>query len=560
MLAPTLLAEGPLVSVDIETTGCRPGSSSIIEIGAARIEGGAVVDTFSALVHPAEPVPASIERLTGITEAMVAQAAPIEEVMHSFVRFAQGAVLVAHNHRFDMGFLDYQSEMVSGNPFPRPILDTLCLARLLHPELERNNLRELAAFYGVTVVPNHRALPDAVATAEILIAMLPELAERGITSAGETAKFCGIAVASDLSAKLTLATTIPNEPGVYLFRNSCDAVIYVGRARDLHTKVRSHFYASSCDGDSPAALAESVQYFPCSSALDARLLETHLRYRYQPEYNHDTTTPRAPLYLHVDTGATYPALQLTRRRLTNGSLFGPLTNRWAATTTVDVLSRIHGLRRCRRTIAECRAHRCTYREHGTCPAESTYAEGPERYARRVERALAALAGPPDDTRVQLQEMRDRLARNEEFEQAAYFRDGLRAYERTVAGLAMAARSRQVPVSVLVEGDPASLTLSFIVNGWRFTTIRATRDGLDRTALEARIRRALDRAVRRVASNPPLTAKRLEELAVVDAYVQQHAPLVIPVDGGVDAATTAVMHTVRRMFRIPRRRHAAASDA
>ena len=108
MLAPTLLTEGPFVTVDIETTGCRPGTSSIIELGAARIEHGAVVDTFSMLVRPTEPIPAAIERLTGISDAMVAHAPSVDEVVRAFSSFAAGAVLVAHNHRFDLGFLDYE--------------------------------------------------------------------------------------------------------------------------------------------------------------------------------------------------------------------------------------------------------------------------------------------------------------------------------------------------------------------------------------------------------------------------------------------------------------------
>ncbi|MHB1451135.1 MAG: exonuclease domain-containing protein [Coriobacteriia bacterium] len=558
MLAPTLLAEGSFVTVDIETTGCRPGTSSIIELGAARIEGGAVVDTFTMLVHPTEPIPAAIERLTGISEAMVAQAPSTEEAVRAFAAFARGAVLVAHNHRFDLGFLDYECELVCGSPFPRPILDTLCLARALHPEIERNNLRDLAAFYGVPTVPNHRALPDAVATAEILIAMIPELAERGITTAGETARLCGIADAGSLSEKLTLATNIPDEPGVYLFRNGCDAIVYVGRARNLRTKVRSHFYATTGNGDAPAGVTEAVQYIQCSSALDAQLLEARLRYRYQPEYNHNTTTPRTPLYLHVDTEATYPTILVTQRRLRSGDLFGPLTNRWAATTTADALSRIYGLRRCRRTIAECRAYRCARRDRGACSAEAIYAAGPERYRERVSEVLATLRDTAEPMRERLQEMRDRLARGEEFEQAAYFRDALRAYDRTIAGLAMAKRSRALPVSVLVEGDSHALTLSVLINGWRFTTLRAAREGLDRPGLESRVRRSLERALRRAALNPPLTAQRLEEMAVVDAYVQQHSPLVIPVDGDSDAATAAVMRAVRKLFRIPRRRHATPS--
>lgn len=560
MLAPTLLTQGPFVAVDIETTGCRPGTSSIIEIGAARIERGRIVDTLSALVRPTEPIPAVVERLTGITDQMVASAPTIGEVIGVFAAFAHGAVLLAHSHRFDLGFLDYETELVTGTPFQRPILDTLCLARVLHPEIERNNLRDLAAFYGVEQIPNHRALPDAVATAQVFLAMAPELAARGISTAGQTARLCGVAEASDLSGKLPLATNIPDEPGVYLFRDAAGTVVYVGRARNLRTKIRTHFYAAVADDGSPAAVTEAVQHIECSSLLDAQLLEAHLRYRYRPEFNRNTSTPRAPVYLHVDTDSAFPTMMVTRRRLRSGRLLGPLTSQWAATTTADALSRMYGLRRCRRTPSECRALRCARRERGTCPAEDAYSRGSAEYALSVVRALSAFDGEADATREQMQSLRDRLARGQEFEQAAYFRDALRAYDRTLAGIAVADRARVAPVSVVVEGNPDAATLSVLINGWRYTAIRLTRQTARVDTLESRIRATLARALRRSQANPPLTPRRLEELAIIDAYIQQHSPHVIPIDGELDGATASVMQAVRRLFRIPRRRHAAASDA
>jgi len=157
-------------------------------------------------------------------------------------------------------------------------------------------------------------------------------------------------------------------------------------------------------------------------------------------------------------------------------------------------------------------------------------------------------------------MRDRLARNQEFEQAAYYRDALRAYERTLAGIAVAQRARVAPVSIVVEGHPEAATLSVLINGWRFSAIRLTRQTATADELESRVRQTLRRALRRSQANPPFTPRRLEELAIIDAYIQQHSPHVIPVDGDIDAATAAVMQSVRRLFRIPRRRHAATSGA
>lgn len=552
MLAPTPLATGSFVTVDIETTGCRPGTSSIIEIGAVRIEQSVIVETFTTLVRPTEPIPAVVERLTGITEAMVARSPSVADAVSRFAAFAEGAVIVAHNHRFDLGFLDFEAERAMGAPFPRPVLDTLCLARRLHPEITRNNLRELARFYNVSTVPNHRALPDALATAEVLVCMLPELQAEGIVTAGDTARLCGIAECSDLAAKLPLATHLPPHPGVYLFRGEYGSVIYVGRARDLRSKVRSHFYAADAVTDSPAALAESVEHIACVSQLDAEILEARLRYRYRPDFNRNTTNPRTPSYIHVDTGSPYPTVQVTRRRYRTGEIVGPLTSQWAATTIADALSLVYGLRRCRRSVSDCRARRCRHREQGRCAGPALFSEGADAYRDRVDRCLAVLRGDDAEFRVHLQSMRDRSARSEEFEQAAYYRDALRALDRTAAGLAMAARARGLGVSVVIEGSADSVTLSVLTTGWRFTTLRLTAEEIAHDATRIRLGRALQRARDRASSGPPITPKRLEEMAIIDAYRQQHGPLIVRVGDDIPAAVSEVMTAMRRLLRIPRR--------
>jgi DNA polymerase-3 subunit epsilon len=558
MLAPTPLATGSFVTVDIETTGCRPGTSSILEIGAARIRHGAIVDTFTTLVRPTEPIPAVVERLTGITEAMVSRAPSVADAVSRFAAFAENAVIVAHNHRFDLGFLDFEAERALGAPFPRPVLDTLCLARRLHPEITRNNLRELARFYDVSTVPNHRALPDALATAEILVCMLPELQAEGIVTAGDTARLCGIAECSDLAAKLPLATHMPPGPGVYLFRGEYGSVIYVGRARDLRSKVRSHFYAADVVTDSPAALAESVEYIECVSQLDAEILEARLRYRYRPDFNRNTTNPRTPIFIHLDTASPYPTVQVTKRRYRTGETLGPLTSQWAATTVADTLSRVYGLRRCRRTVADCRAYRCRLRELGTCDGPALFSEGVEAYRSRVDRCLQVLRGDDSQFRSHLQTMRDRSARGEEYEQAAYYRDALRALDRTSAGLAMASRARRLGVSVVIEGATEAVTLSVLVNGWRFTTLRLSAAEVAQKAARDALDRTLQRAVQRASANPPITPKRLEEMAIIDAYRQQHAPLIVKVGDDVPSAVSEIVSATRRLFRIPRRHHGDVS--
>ncbi len=559
MLGPTSLIEGPFVTVDIETTGCRPGTSSVIEIGAARIERGLITAHFSELISHTDPIPPAVVHLTGITEDMTAGAPPIEEVMVSFREFAKDAVLIAHNHRFDLSFLDYEAERVWGKPFSRPVLDTLCLARRLHPDVARHNLRDLALLYGTQTVPNHRALPDALATAEIFLAMLPGLAREGITTAAEVARLCGVAQQSHLARKLPLATHLPDGPGVYLFRDAAGSVIFLGRAKSLRTRVRNHFYApdeSTCL--SPASEVASIDHFPLVSGLDAALLEVRLQDRYAPSFNRNNHQQRQPLYLHMDTDSRFPSLRPTRRRLRSGVLIGPLANAWAAETLAEAMSEYFCLRRCRRPEARCLTSACDRHERHLCSAREAYVAGPDQYAAAVSSALAVFDGEGPQFRERLRLMQERSARAERFEDAARYRDAARALDRTLASLAVSRRAQDSGVSTVIEGDDSQMAVIVLIRGWHFTTLRFTRAEVAAGVVRDRIGRALDRASRRARRDTHITPRRLRDMAIVDSYRQQHAPLVIAVTEDVIRSADVVASAVRRAMRVPRKRHAAAS--
>ncbi len=560
MLGPTSLIGGAFVTVDIETTGCRPGTSSIIEIGAARIENGAVTGHFSALVSPTDAIPSAVVHLTGITEEMTAGAPPIEEVVLAFREFATDAVLVAHNHRFDMSFLDYEAERAWGRPFARPVLDTLCLARRLHPEVDRHNLRDLALLYETQTVPNHRAFPDALATAEIFLAMLPELHNSGISTAAEVAKLCGVAQQSRLARKLSLATHLPDGPGVYLFRDASGKVIFVGRAKSLRTRVRNHFYAADdTDCASPASEVASIDHFPMASALDAALLEVRLHDRYAPAFNRNNHQQRPPLYLHVDTGAEFPTLKTTRRRLRSGELVGPVGNAWAANMLAEVMSDYFGLRRCRRSVSDCQSRACALREKHLCHAPEAYAAGTDAYTAAVANALAVFNGGGSEFREMLHTMQERSARAERFEDAARYRDAARALDRTLAALAVFRRAVAEDVSVVIEGNEECTVLLVLVRGWRFTTLRFARSQVASGDFRASLDRALAHALRQAARDVPVSPARLRDMAIVDSYRQQHPLVSVPVlaeDSSRSADQIAAL--LRRAMRVPRKRHAAVS--
>ncbi|HLG08099.1 MAG TPA: exonuclease domain-containing protein, partial [Gaiellaceae bacterium] len=246
------IEDAELVVFDLETTGLSASRDRMCEIGAVRVRSLSVDETFETLVDPGIVLPPYIATLTGIREAELRSAPRPEIAVRRFLAFAGDAPLVAHNARFDVGFLDREVERLTGRRVAALVVDTVWLARrLLHRRSERFSLLELAHFFGTTWQPCHRALPDALATAEILIALLGLAQERGARTIGDVVELAAPR-ARRLHSKRSLVAGAPTTPGVYLFRDRSGAVLYVGKARDLRARLRSYF---SGDRQRPAVEA-----------------------------------------------------------------------------------------------------------------------------------------------------------------------------------------------------------------------------------------------------------------------------------------------------------------
>src|SRR5207248_5668984 len=235
------IESAPFVVFDLETTGTRPGVARIVEIGAVRLRGFEQVGSFDQLVDPGLPVPVTITRINGIQTRDVRGARRISRALPEFLEFAHGAVLVAHNARFDVGFVDAELSRLEARRLAAPVIDTVALARrLLEGRLPRMNLGTLAERFDTEVRPCHRALPDAQATAEVLVRLLGMAQELGATTVAEVIGLCAPA-RRRVSGRRGLAAGVPKGPGVYLFRDRADQVLYVGKATDLRARVRSYF-------------------------------------------------------------------------------------------------------------------------------------------------------------------------------------------------------------------------------------------------------------------------------------------------------------------------------
>ena len=235
-LASLPLNDAPYVVFDLETTGSSvKKGGAITEIGALKVLRGQVVDGFATLVNPKRPIEPFVSRLTGITNRMVADAPDIGEVMPLFEEFVEGCVLVGHNVHFDCSFV----AAARGGPLPNPVLDTLKLSRSLVPGLRRYRLSSLVTHFGVRAAPNHRALADAAATAGVFLKLLDLLSSAGVWSVGEAA-------ASRSKGRIKpqkghLAEHLPRAPGVYYFVDKHGTTLYVGKAKDLKSRVRTYF-------------------------------------------------------------------------------------------------------------------------------------------------------------------------------------------------------------------------------------------------------------------------------------------------------------------------------
>jgi DNA polymerase III subunit alpha, Gram-positive type len=178
---PMELNEATYIVFDIETTGLSVMNNKIIELAGVKMQDGKVIEEFASFVNPHERIPYNITQLTQITDEMVKDAPEITEVLPKFLEFIGDSVLVAHNAKFDMGFIQEECKRQGFEPLNNPVLDTLEMARMLYPTLKNHRLNTLSDKFKVSLENHHRAIDDSKALGYILFHMIKEATERGIT-------------------------------------------------------------------------------------------------------------------------------------------------------------------------------------------------------------------------------------------------------------------------------------------------------------------------------------------------------------------------------------------
>ncbi|ROS30901.1 DEDD exonuclease domain-containing protein [Cellulomonas sp. PhB150] len=482
----TPLSDVTFVVVDLETTGGTPADCAITEIGAVKVRGGEVLGEFQTLVDPGGPVPPFIQVLTGITTTMLVGAPRIEEVLPAFLEFSRDAVLVAHNAPFDIGFLKAAAAR-TGHPWPgNRVVDTVRLARrvVTRDEAPNHKLSSLAALFGASVTPNHRALSDARATVDVLHALLSRMAPLGITHLEDLATATD-PVPGEVRRKRTLADHLPDSPGVYLFRGPGDEVLYVGTSTtSLRRRVRSYFTSAEKRGRilEMVRIAERVDPVPCATPLEARVRELRLIAEHAPRYNRRSRNPERMPWVRL-TSEPFPRLSVVRevRDEEGAAYLGPFGTSRSATLAVEALHEAFEIRQCTRRlplVAPAGSSACVLADMGRCGAPCIGGQSVPDYADVVARVRAAMLADPAPVVAAHAARLEALVDQQRYEEAGTVRDRLGAYLR---GAARA--QRMDPLARCPELVAAGRTLD---GGWELVLVRH-----GRLAATARVDRRTD---------------------------------------------------------------------
>jgi DNA polymerase III subunit epsilon len=422
-MTPSELREAPIVALDLETTGYSADHDRAIEISALRFEGSALVGSLQTFLNPRVPVPPRIQRLTGISDAMVRQAPLLEEIIPGLAELLEDAVLVGHNLPFSFGFLSRAAAMARLKLDP-PRLCTLRLSRLVKPDLPSHRLDALVDTLGLSRGSDHRAQSHAALTAEIFHTLAGDADDDKLLSCLRMGDRL-----DQTRRSPELWKQLPSCPGVYILKDSRDRVLYVGKSTNLRRRVREHLrqrWHPQRRLRRELRRVSRVDVIETETELEALFVEARLIKRYQPNGNSADRLERFAAYVCVDRTKPFPVVRVVDcDGVRSGAVFGPFPSRPMLQAGLRALADTVGL--------------CTNGDPSQCrPLVPRHCLGPcglnddaSDYRKAVDSALALLRGDDHSLLDYLRRRRDHEADGLNFESAAMLRDRINALERLV---------------------------------------------------------------------------------------------------------------------------------
>jgi DNA polymerase-3 subunit epsilon len=536
------IATAEFVALDVETNGRAGVLCEITEVGAVLVGGGELHDRFESLVRVERPLSRGIERFTGITQAMVDPAPRPEDVLPRVAELLEGRVLVAHSASFDRGVLRQAFERLGIEWPDPPTLCTISLARRFAPLAGDRKLATLAGSLGIDVAGVHRALVDAETCARIFCALFPKLCASASSVAGaielagprrsrhRSRRAEPSSVLRPLSTRPDMSS-LPDDPGVYIFRDARGKPLYVGKSVSLRTRARAHF----CAPAGWTERAEVVDYKPTNSELGALVLENRLIKQWRPAGNVALKRTDKWVYVRCRLDIPFPVLEVAKEPAPGHAVnVGPLKGKAAADELVDQLNSLFLLRRCGRGL-KLRPHASAYGQMGRCLSPCLGDLDPNLYRSKLDEALGLFAADGDAAEgllamleAQMREASD--ARR--YERAAALQRRIERMSVVLDRLGGVLRATHACSRLVLARHPVKERFdAFWLVGGRVLDWGPLTGDADEVA--ERTEAALERV--RAERRPRIASPdEVDEIRIVGGWLAAHEPPQLPLDGDLEA--------------------------
>jgi DNA polymerase-3 subunit epsilon len=434
------LSEATYTVIDLETTGGANRANRIIEVCAMQVHRGKVVDELSSLINPEMPISYFISQYTGITNEMVKHAPTAKEILPDLLRLLGESVFVAHNSSFDYTFVNLELERNGFKRLENRALCTVRLARRLLPKQLKKNLGDLSAYFGIAITDRHRAKGDCQATVGVLHKLIEIAQEKHRIEHLEellSLQYKAMRVFKREPKHIRtfreiVLPKLPEQPGVYFFYSEQGELLYIGKSKNLKSRVSSYFTDTEHKADKVKELVmyvRKIDYCTTGSELEALLLESKLIKLHKPRYNTLLKRYKSYPFLRL-TNHKFPRLEIAMEVENDGAeYFGPFPSMESVRNVFTVLNRTFLLRECSDDeLSKGRA--CVYLDLHRCvaPCEHWRVEK-GKYERELNRVRRFLSGVDAEIIDTLTAKMKQLAADYRFEDAAELRSRIQSLRR-----------------------------------------------------------------------------------------------------------------------------------
>jgi len=420
---------------DVEATGSNASKNRIMEVGRVFVKNGLIIDEKHTFINPEQFIPPYVQLITGITNAETINFPKAPETMPILRSwFPEGSVFTAHNVLFDFNFMQAEFQRHKLLPLRAPHLCTLRLAKRLLPKRRKNGLSGLSSYFGIKLTKHHSAIEDARATAKILIELLDILqSEHECEQLDDVLRFQHRTIASVKTMPVNIKKiskeirSFPTTSGIYKIFNSKKELLYIGKAKNLKSRLNDYFSPSASLAKKIAKMvnhAKEVEIIQTDSEIEALILESRMIKEHRPPYNTMQKRYRGAAFLKIDHNTDFPMISVVRDIDSNAcEYYGPFPGLDSAMQILQVIEKNFKLRKCEdMPRPNLSVVPCFYHQINRCDAPCALLQSHSEYKQELDKVREFLSGKEGGAIDKLNQEMQIAAENLEFESAAEIRN------------------------------------------------------------------------------------------------------------------------------------------